>query len=148
MISENLTGNKDAIVELSGKLSDVEKAELYDEYSRAAGGYAAMNFFVGFGSGSFVQRDKKGGLTQLGLELGGLGLAYVGVLIESLPVAYAGVGCLAVCGIYGISRPIYYSKKHNAELKESLGLPVENISFTPVIDPMNKNYGLVAKISL
>ena len=148
LIDDNLDGNKEKIIELSKSLSPSQKQRLYKDFERSAGGYFALNLLIGYGIGSFAQGNKSSGLTQLGFEVGGLGLLLSGALDGNETVMTLG-GVFYFGGwIIGLISPWTYRTSHNKSLKEALNLPVENISFAPLVNPEFSQYGLLAKIEL
>ena len=60
-------------------------------------------------------------------------------------------GCLLWLGnrIFGTIRPISFQKKYNTSLKSALGLDgvVDSVSLIPVVDPLNDQYGLLARVT-
>lgn len=60
-------------------------------------------------------------------------------------------GCVIWLGnrIFGTIRPIAFQKKYNSSLKSALGLDgiVDDISFVPVVDPINSQFGLLTHIT-
>lgn len=60
-------------------------------------------------------------------------------------------GCVIWLGnrIFGTIRPISFQKKYNSSLKSALGLDgvVDDISFVPVVDPINSQFGLLTHIT-
>ena len=166
--------NSEQIHELTFNLTEAQRQELYDVFSKTKGTAIGMNWLPGFGSGSFVQGDGLGG---------GLGVAFDTIALISVGggvvVGAVGVVCAALVGwaedgqqmvgellgwagglligggvlwlgnkIFGTIRPITFAKNYNRDLKAALGLDdeVESISFIPIIDPLTSNYGMVTQI--
>ena len=94
----------------------------------------------------------------------GIGLVYI--LADALTLGLAGDelgpyialgGGLMLTGgilwlgnrIFGTIRPISFQKKYNSSLKSALGLDgiVDDISFVPVVDPVNSQFGLLTHIT-
>lgn len=164
--------NAGQIQELTFNLSEEQKQELYDVFSKTKGTAIGMNWLPGFGSGSFVQGDVLGGslgvafdTVALVSEVGGLGVGFVGFLVAAFSAGTAkeeidkffgwaaglmiGGGVLWIGNkIFGTIRPISFAKNYNKDLKAALGLDdgVESISFAPIVDPLTGNYGLSTQI--
>lgn len=156
---------KQRVYELSEKLNDNQRYWLYDENEKNAVCPSLLNLFLGYGIGSFVQGDSKGGVTQLLMSLGGDVLFWTGFGIgvsETVTnnaqstagaiIMLSGLGLNLASSIIGCIRPWGYANKYNRDLKHSLRLydsPWMSATpqLTPIIDPVNQNYGLVAKIS-
>lgn len=92
----------------------------------------ALNTAPGFGMGSYLIGDKKGGKTQLIIQLISLAVAGGGTFYHLvLESRYSSVGSLIMIAdgvgflsgtIYGMIRPLKYFKIHNDALAESLGV--------------------------
>lgn len=151
LIDDDLFDNADRIKALSGNLSPAQKNTLYDEYSKSAGGPFALNFFLGFGIGSFVQGDKKAGWNQLGFELLGISLMTTGLLSSgsaATTLVALGAGFSLGAAIVGYVSPWIYSNTRNSTLKEVLGLTSGSpVTIVPLINPVDQTYGLLANIS-
>lgn len=178
LIEDDLFDNKALILTKSDSLSKAEKVNLYDDSKKNPWLAFGLNLAVGFGIGSFVNGDKKGGTTQLvGQILGGafVGLGY-GLQFASVMLArgafsggnysesdymvaeilYAtGVGVIvggailiSAYQIYGIVRAFTFTNSYNDTLKQSLGITSTDISLLPVVDVVNKNYGVAATVRL
>ncbi|MBK5263500.1 MAG: hypothetical protein JJE17_13195, partial [Peptostreptococcaceae bacterium] len=63
MIDSDFSGNYNPISKESIKLTDYEKMSLYSMHEDSPTVPFVVNFLVGAGIGSFIQGDKKGGLT-------------------------------------------------------------------------------------
>ncbi len=164
--------NSEQILELTFNLTEAQKQELYDVFSKTKGTAIGMNWLPGFGSGSFVQGDVLGG--SLGVtfdtialvsEAGGLCVGFVGILVaafsggmaeEQIDELFGWAAGLMIGGgvlwignkIFGTIRPINFAKNYNKDLKAALGLEekVESVSFLPIVDPVTSNYGLATQI--
>ncbi|MBR1722372.1 MAG: SHOCT domain-containing protein [Treponema sp.] len=145
LLDDDWEKNKEQVRKLSQQLSYSEKMKLYEEYERGAGGYFALNLLIGFGIGSFAQGNASMGLFQLGLEATGIGLMLKAEDSNSLIL-----GSAIYLGAYivGLINPWVYSHRHNETLREELNLNQSNFSIAPIINPMDEQYGLLAKISL
>lgn len=181
--------DKQRVYELSENLNEGQRGWLYDENEKNAVGPFLLNLFLGYGIGSFVQGDSKGGLTQLLMSLGGDVLFWTGcgigmgstheetrwmvfpgyysnyympytetVTNNAQSTAGAIIMLSGLCldlasSIIGYIRPWGYANDYNKELKHSLRINDSlwmsaKPQFAPVIDPINNNYGLIAKINL
>ena len=119
-----------------------------------------LNFFIGWGIGSFVQGDTKGGVTALIGDLlsdavigAGAGLWYSGILQGKPSLLYAGIGCVVAGGIaitafriYELVRPFTYAKNYVALNEFDFGNT--SLTLAPVIDTVDKNYGIAATFKL
>jgi hypothetical protein len=108
----------------------------------------ALNLFLGFGIGSFVQGDIGSGVTMLLLEIGGISLmtanlaAFLGAVENSdsqrIEIAsglmYAGRLLFFSSRIAGLIRPFTFSKKYNNKLKQALNYYTISFNFGPAID--------------
>ena len=176
LIEDDLFDNKALILTKSDSLSKAEKVNLYDDSKKNPWLAFGLNLAVGFGIGSFVNGDKKGGTTQLvGQILGdvfvgaGCGLWYVGTFLRiraldpdypgdtTLPTILTATGVGLMVGgavaclgyqIYGIVRAFTFTANYNDTLKQSLGITSTDISLLPVVDVVNKNYGFAATVRL
>jgi len=84
LINDGLVKNKEEIQKISLNLSYADKDALYKKSRyKAAGGWAALNFFVPFGIGSYIQGDVSGGVTQSILDVAGGVLMIVAANIGS-----------------------------------------------------------------
>lgn len=176
---------KKRVYELSENLTNEQKMYLYNKYDKSGVGPFFLNFFLGFGIGSFVQGNTKAGVSQLILNVSGCALEIVGAVLAInsrgeentweywggglfLPASkptfnagqfVAGYACVAAgaglnlgSGISGCITPWTYAAGYNKDLKRALRInesPWMTVTpqLSPIIDPVNQNYGLVAKIN-
>ncbi len=155
---------KNRVYELSENLTNEQKMYLYNKYDKNGVGPFFLNFFLGFGIGSFVQGNTKAGVSQLilnvsgcALEVAGFALAYYGS--RSASEIYTGAALCAVGNglnlsstISGCITPWTYAAGYNKDLKRALRITESSWmtvtpQLSPIIDPVNQNYGLVAKIN-
>lgn len=151
LIENGLEDNQMQIASLSSQLSPDQKMMLYNKYEKGAGGPFALNFFIGWGIGSYVQGDGKGGAFQTVTEGIGWILMLVGVSGEEISTGPLAVGaiCMSVGQIYGWFRPFVFRNNYNKTLQNSLnGQSQMMFSLAPIIDPIDDKYGLMAKINL
>ncbi|MDR2808501.1 MAG: P13 family porin, partial [Spirochaetaceae bacterium] len=67
-------------------LTPEQRINLFEAYEKGAGGPFALNFFLGFGIGSFVQGDPVGGWVTLLGEAAGIAAVFYGVsLLADIP---------------------------------------------------------------
>ncbi|MCR5699517.1 MAG: P13 family porin [Treponemataceae bacterium] len=113
-----------------------------------------LNFFLGWGIGSFVQGDTTGGVTAILGDVLSEGVVVAGyLLIVSGSLSEVGIG-LAVGGalslmafrIYECVRPFTYSNKNLAFLNDESS--IHNLAISPVIDIEDKNYGLSVSMKI
>jgi hypothetical protein len=65
-------------------------------------------------------------------------------------VMASGLGACLVSRLISMIWPGVYAKRYNKTLRNTLDIPVQqtDVSFVPLIDPVNKQFGLAAKIIL
>ncbi|MFC2420648.1 MAG: P13 family porin [Treponema maltophilum] len=161
--NKELKKNFDGIRTEAMGLSFAEKNALFSKHKSASGISAAINFFIGYGIGSFVQKDTVNGVICLSADLVASGL-FIGsqILFDKYYKAYlsdphywnisssnpfeteAGkaIGLLITSGIilgiariYEIAAPFLYSYSYNEKLREALCLKNAQISFSPIVMP-------------
>ncbi|MBQ7158333.1 MAG: P13 family porin [Treponema sp.] len=157
LIDDDLEDNKIQIASLAQGLTPIQRDMLFNKYEKSAGLPFVLNFLLGFGIGSFVQGDGGGGAFQCAFEGGGILLVVIGAATitsdskkntPSYTCIGLGVGCVTAAAIYGLIRPWGFASNFNNMLRGTLqGNPMA-VNFAPIIDPVNNNYGLAAKISL
>lgn len=150
LIDKGLNENKFQIANLSPQLSSNQKTMLYTQHQKSAGGPFALNFFLGWGIGSYVQGDIGGGVFQSIADGFGLIMIIVGVSGDEISAGPIAVGCIsyAVGSIYGWIRPFVFAKKYNTTLQEALNGQTMMFSVLPIIDPINEQYGVMARIKV
>ncbi|BDU62463.1 membrane protein (plasmid) [Candidatus Borrelia fainii] len=116
-----------------------------------------LNFFVGFGIGSFVQGDLTGGLLILGFDMLGFGLIsggmyslsqYKGINTPTIALSLMSLGgiTLFVTRIVEIIIPFTYASSYNRKLREKLGISLGG--FKPQFEiNFNENSGLVFELA-
>jgi len=112
LIKAGLMKNKDEIQKASMYLSPADKTALYNKNrKKAAGGWAALDFAVGFGIGSYIQGDIAFGISQTIMDVTGYTLWFVGLVnVESEEYVCSGYS------YYGSS--CYYEYRTNEEMLE------------------------------
>ena len=148
LIDDDLEDNKEKIAELAKSLSLQDRQRLYDKYEKSIGGYVVLNLLVGLGIGSFAQGDGRDGVWQLLEEILGVSFIVLGAVNGNSVTTACGYISLVCATVTGIVAPITYSKTRNGTLQSAFGLSDRDISFAPIINPINNQYGLVAKIAL
>lgn len=140
-----LNKNGDQIKNLAGKLSDKRRRDLYRHNTMEPWLPFAVNFFLGFGVGSFIQGDMTGGLTgligegvSLGIVIGGYSTLINATILGSQSKATTGIGLivggsigLVVFAVYQWIRPFSFANKYNERLKRSLLL--SSMEFSPYL---------------
>jgi hypothetical protein len=134
---------------------------------KGAGGWATLDFFVGFGIGSYIQGDMTFGITQSVLDGAGYLLLFSGVsawnevgrcedrMDEGLEDSCGNrglSGIVMLCGGVSIltSRvmswimPFSFQKKHNKNLQEALNYNKFAYSLDPLIVPRRDGTGIPA----
>jgi len=155
LINNGIAKNKEEILKEASSLSALDKEALYEKNKlKAAAGWAALDFFPGFGLGSYIQGDITFGSTQSALDFVGWAVLVCGF------VAYESIypddeennkeakkdaedvlknSSLTSMIILGASRimswifPFIYQKGYNKSLDEALNGSI-NISYS--IDPL------------
>lgn len=169
-IQDKIVSNR--ILTISENLTNEQKYCLYDENKKSGASPFLMNFFFGYGIGSFVQGDKIGGGIQLGLRLIGDTSNSLAMLVfydkyirdsymkysdEAVVGAWilAGVGSIfnIASFVIGCVRPWVYANNYNNDLQRVLRVKNPNwmsnkAQFAPIVDPINERYGMIAKINL
>jgi len=154
LIRDGVKRNKEEIQREAFYLSVSDKEYLYDKNKkRGAGGYAALDFFVGFGFGSYIQGDKVGGITQSAMDLLGWGLMFTGISLideeeacgeegdKDCPFLGGTIYLLSGIGISIASRvcswifPFSYQKKYNRTLDAALNSNKVSYSIDPLLIP-------------
>lgn len=156
--------NEDKLHELSGYLTPEQRTFFYEENEKSGVKPFLLNLLVGFGVGSFVQDDRGMGTLQLIGSTLGLGLLIGGSawnissVIEKQEFVFV-PGAIVMIGIgsfvqfvsltIGCIRPWILAHNRNSKLRKILCVDEKNtgISFSPIISPVENEYGFMAKIS-
>lgn len=158
LLKNGLFKNENEISSLAANLSSSEKEFLYVENKKTTALPFCLNFFVGYGIGSFVQGDTTTGVISLGGNLLGNILIFTGYSISSpvLTQYYAALangtgnsfdwesnsdrlltgGSLILVGsaialgvqIYSWIRPFKYAEEYNLTLRKCLSSEEEKLS--------------------
>jgi hypothetical protein len=159
LIRDGVKKNKEAIQRESSSLSFADKEALYNKHrKKAAGGWAALDFFIGFGIGSYIQGDIGFGVTQSILDGAGYLLLINGFSAwtevgkcedkmdrgEEDSCGNRGTsGIVMACGgislvtsrIMSFIMPFSFQKKQNKNLREALNHDKYAFSIAPLIVP-------------
>ena len=170
--------NQETIVSQINLLTDEEKAELYEDYSRSGALYFGLNMLLP-GLGSYIQGDAFGGTVGLVGGIVGFGLIEFGLykfvfdtfIATGTSLAYGlsgrkdytidpdifkvAFGCIisgaVICVIdiiYCIARPFTYSNKLNSSLSNLLYNDKAKLTLAPVISTDAKVDGLYMGLAL
>lgn len=166
---------KDTVFENSMTLTLDEKNELYDKYKKNPTLVGLLNGLVGFGVGSWVQKEflpAAGFMTTeiIGWTIGIMGYfaiqdianssaesgSVAGGIIGGFAGAIVGVAIIGVGGIIVIASRLVsagvcvgITNGYNAKLRTALGLnEQQEITLLPVIDPYENKAGLMVSLKL
>ena len=136
-------------------LSPEQRQQLISKHEKSGVGPFFLNMLLGFGIGSFVQGDKKSGGFQLGFDIGGIVLMIGGAAVSGatgepeagIPMMVCGAGFCIGAGITGLITPWVYAANHNEGLEASLNGRTVSIHVAPIVNPMNQQYGLGARVN-
>ena len=147
------------ISDLSSDLSSMQKTNLFQFNKKSATVPFVVNFLVGFGIGSYIQGDKKGGnialigdLVSMGLYLSGFSASFNSLYNGGTYDAGAGAGMLLLGGIgllatriFEMVRPFSFASDYNKKLSNSL----MSFAIVPIVNS-NKDMkiGLIANIEI
>jgi len=153
LLEDGLWKNEKEIRNESINLNSMQKLMLYEDYKKSAGVPFVCNFLLGFGIGSFVQKDYTGGFIGLGGDLLGYivmlsgfsmtaeetyysnGYYYTQDVITDDGLNTVATGMIIFLGVrvFELIRPFSYSNNYNKQLRKDIGF--YNISFKiePVI---------------
>jgi hypothetical protein len=164
LIQGGLNSNFDAIQAESALISDVDRLRLYNANVKKPWAGAALNFFLGYGIGNFVQGDYLGGGIALGGELVGLGLIVAGyiramntlgdltgtvyedvgtgsypysddaVVKEFFTFFLIGAGTMAVSSLFGFIRTFAFPSSYNKKLANALSGGGLTLNIEPNLD--------------
>lgn len=160
--------NAEKIAELSPFLAVQQRESLYSENEQLGVGPFLLNLLLGFGIGSFWQGDKPVGYVQFYGDLIGYGLMIPGLALSLDGNSRGGVltalGSLLVLGVSipAYIRPWTFASNRNAKLRRSLNVDANgkalaqssekkngiSVSFAPLVLPVSREYGLMARIAM
>ncbi len=163
---------KENVLPYSSLLSQEEKNSLYAKYNQSSLKLGLLNGLVGFGLGSFLEKNWISGASFLildGLSVACISTGLIGFLnlsnkavnsgndaageiiggIVFYPMIIAvGTISLAVSRAIGVGAGIAISKSYNKKLQESLGLQNVELSFVPITNPQNYDNGFALRLKL
>ncbi|MDH4262645.1 MAG: P13 family porin [Spirochaetia bacterium] len=146
LIAAGLMENRTTIYKKSAFLSDDERGFIYNHYSKEATTAFALNWFIGFGLGSFLQGDNSGGQVALWGELGSVGLFIAGIaaIHGDTGVAIGSTGMLAFLGfkLFEMFRPWSFAEVYNKKLGESLRVSVIFVPYINLAQNGDSVYGV------
>lgn len=140
LIEDGLFRNEVQIRKESINLQSLQKLMLYEDYKKSAGVPFACNLLLGYGIGSFVQKDWFGGFIGLGGDLLGItvmisgiamkeeeryysnGFYYTREVITTKGYETASTGMMIIMGtrIFELIRPFVYTNSYNKSLRRAL----------------------------
>ncbi|MCL1956789.1 MAG: P13 family porin [Fibromonadales bacterium] len=163
LIKDGVKENKEEIQKMSLSLTSAERETLYRKNRlKGAAGWAALDFSVGFGVGSYIQGDKVFGVTQSIMD--GVGwtlmiISFMGMTsIDAYDydddgysrnrhryntdvVLFTYLSSLAIIGSSRVMSwifPFSYQRKYNKALNEALNSNNLSYSIDPLIIPKDK----------
>ncbi len=168
LIQDDLFDNEELIKKESVNLTDAERLSIYNSFEEEPWASLALNFFLGYGIGSFVQGDTLGGVIGVSADLVGLGVTIAGLIpmyeLISDPdnttytsatdaysefIIYYAVGGAIILGsrIFQLVRPIAFTNSFNDDLKNALGMSGVSYQLLPTYDFTDNQASLVASVS-
>ena len=146
-LDNGLFKNKNQILALSSALSFSQKASLYEEYEKSG----VQGFFLNvipFGVGSWVQKDWVPAGIITGLDALSAILMITGIATGDEEVS-ASIGLLLYAGttVFALIRPWVYANKYNETLSMSLGTKSAAVNVLPLVNPLEKEYGFIARLN-
>lgn len=148
LIKKNLFKNQGKIIDLSKSLSESEKQILYDDYEKGKWGPACLNLLP-FAIGSFKQKDMVNAWIITSLDALSI---YLIINDFGDPESDGTGGTFGICAfmltrIYAVVHPFFYANKYNKTLSACLDVNGTEISFVPLINPINNQYGVALSMS-
>jgi hypothetical protein len=140
LIKKGLNRNKEEILMESFYLTYTDKEALYNMNRKLvfrSVGAAALNFFVGFGLGSYIQGNISSGVKQSVIDGLGYSLLLLAITNEQILLAGFSAFCLVPSRITGLIIPFSYQRKYNRTLKTALNYNHLSYSIDPLIVPRN-----------
>lgn len=163
---------KENVLPYSSLLSQEEKNSLYAKYNQNTLKVGLLNGLVGFGLGSFLEKNWISGASFLildGLSVACISAGVAGILniqnttadsggeavaeITSVILIYpmiiaAGTISLVVSRAIGAGVGVAVAKSYNKKLQESLGLQNVELSFVPITNPQNYESGFALRLKI
>jgi len=143
LIRKGVESNKEEIQKEALYLSLSDKEYLYEKnIKKDAVGWAALDFFVGFGIGSYIQGDVEYGVQQSIMDALGWVLIVIGMAADGdggkIGALGAGTIILVVNRIQGLIYPFSYQKRYNRTLDEVLNGDKVSYSIDPLLIPKER----------
>lgn len=158
LLKKGLFKYENEITNLANNLTTNEREFLYIENKKDSAALPfCLNFFVGWGLGSFIQGDTKTGLIHIGGELLGGILMLAGSQLATpsaspeagIGMVFAGLAITAGVAINSWVQPFLYTNKYNNTLRKCLsGNQQVSVQFAPIVDFDNSKYGLLASLKI
>lgn len=163
---------KENVLPYSSLLSQEEKNSLYAKYNQSTLKVGLLNGLVGFGLGSFLEKNWISGASFLildGLSVACISAGVAGILniqnttadsggeavaeITSVILIYpmiiaAGTISLVVSRAIGVGVGVAVAKSYNKKLQESLGLQNVELSFVSITNPQNYESGFALRLKI
>ncbi len=138
---------QDQVMALSPSLTLSQKETLYENYKKNGVGPFFLNL-IPCGVGSWVQGDIVSGIVITAVEAGSL----IFMISTSTSGAYnmTPVGGIIYAGaaVYALISPWVYSHKWNKALNFALNSNTASLTVIPLIDPLQNEYGIAARLSI
>ena len=150
---------QDEVAALSPSLDVSQKVGLFESYKKNGVGPFFLNF-IPFGVGSWVQGDIVSGVVISSVELISIAMIVVGTIYEAMPEesrpphavglwsSVIGRITLGGAAIYALISPWVYSSKWNKALNFALNSNTASLTVIPLIDPLQNEYGIAARLSI
>jgi len=136
LIKDGVKKNKDEIQQNSIYLTPTEKKSLYDKNrKKGAGGLATLDFFIGFGIGSYIQGDLFFGITQSIMDVVGHSMFWGGIGELEEDMIATGLTILGVSRVMSWIFPFVHQGSYNRKLESALNGNAISYSIDPLILP-------------
>jgi hypothetical protein len=161
LLEDGLDANSVEIGKLAQGLSDNERYAIIHNYKKEPGLPFIANLFLGFGIGSFIQKDINGGLIGLVGDVSGTVLLTTGLLLPggtissinwskslannplAIGLILTGTGVSVVSKVFQLIRPWTFSSSFNKNLIKVLSQENNKIS----LDVFPSENGLVYQVA-
>lgn len=172
--NRGLKKNFNDIYTEAGFLSFDEKQQLYSSFEDKPLAPFLLNWLIGFGIGSFVQKDYLSGGICIAAEITSFGIGIAGFIVwqkevvdaslkaaqdlgslfrilfsveKTLPFLIAG-GILSIASrVYGMIAPWVYGASYNKRLEQALRIGEASLSVAPLVMP-DASCGLALRLEL
>jgi hypothetical protein len=131
LIDGGVAKNYEAIRAASGEIDLGQRQRLYESKKNQPWIPMAVNFAVGLGIGSFIQKDPVGGFISLGGDMLSLGAVLGGILLSTSPgslgqaagyAIWGGLAFFSAVRIFEVAWPLVYATTYNGRLRSALDL--------------------------